>query len=263
MIKFFRKIRYDFMEKNNTKKYFKYAIGEIVLVVIGILIALSINNWNESRKVQKGIRTGLIELKLALEDDFSILENLISDVEISDKAGKQLLNDLNKSPDSIDLVQLFFNIFTSQMIVTFGSSSNSYESLVNNGNIDLIRDKVLKRRLGDYYNRFNWGATYEKGPMIKSYEEYISYAHNFTQPNALRLAYEANFPNVDSLKIKSLKELGGQSLINTAQLDNVSNFMVVVDRLQTNRYIQLASYKRKKDRVEKLINLTRIEIELH
>jgi hypothetical protein len=49
MIKFFRKIRYDLMEKNKTGKYFKYAIGEIVLVVIGILIALSINNWNQER----------------------------------------------------------------------------------------------------------------------------------------------------------------------------------------------------------------------
>jgi len=52
MIKFFRKIRYDHMEKNKTAKYFKYAIGEIILVVIGILIALSINNWNEERKDQ-------------------------------------------------------------------------------------------------------------------------------------------------------------------------------------------------------------------
>ncbi len=50
MIKFFRKIRYDLLEKNKTGKYFKYAIGEIVLVVIGILIALQINNWNESKK---------------------------------------------------------------------------------------------------------------------------------------------------------------------------------------------------------------------
>ena len=49
MIKFFRKIRYDLIEKNKTGKYLKYAIGEIVLVVIGILIALSINNWNENR----------------------------------------------------------------------------------------------------------------------------------------------------------------------------------------------------------------------
>jgi uncharacterized membrane protein YidH (DUF202 family) len=41
------------MEKNNTGKYFKYAIGEIVLVVIGILMALSINNWNETRKLER------------------------------------------------------------------------------------------------------------------------------------------------------------------------------------------------------------------
>jgi len=44
MIKFFRKIRYDLMKKNKTGKYFKYAVGEILLVVIGILIALQINN---------------------------------------------------------------------------------------------------------------------------------------------------------------------------------------------------------------------------
>ena len=50
MLKFFRKIRYNYMEQNKTGKYFKYAIGEIALVVIGILIALQINNWNEARK---------------------------------------------------------------------------------------------------------------------------------------------------------------------------------------------------------------------
>ena len=50
MIKFFRKIRYNLMSENKTAKYFKYAIGEIILVVIGILIALQINNWNEKQK---------------------------------------------------------------------------------------------------------------------------------------------------------------------------------------------------------------------
>jgi hypothetical protein len=50
MIKFFRKIRYDLMEKNETGKYLKYAIGEIILVVIGILVALQINTWNEQKK---------------------------------------------------------------------------------------------------------------------------------------------------------------------------------------------------------------------
>ena len=53
MIKFFRKIRYNLMSKNKTGKYFKYAIGEILLVVIGILIALQINTWNQQRLSKK------------------------------------------------------------------------------------------------------------------------------------------------------------------------------------------------------------------
>lgn len=50
MFKLFRKIRFDLMEKNNTRKHLKYAVGEIVLVVIGILIALQINNYSSVRK---------------------------------------------------------------------------------------------------------------------------------------------------------------------------------------------------------------------
>ncbi|MDA9089574.1 DUF6090 family protein [Maribacter arcticus] len=50
MIKFFRTILQNLLNEGKTTKYFKYAIGEIVLVVIGILIALSINNWNDARK---------------------------------------------------------------------------------------------------------------------------------------------------------------------------------------------------------------------
>ena len=53
MIKFFRKIRQNLLMENKTGKYFKYAIGEIILVVIGLLIALQINNWNEEKKLER------------------------------------------------------------------------------------------------------------------------------------------------------------------------------------------------------------------
>ena len=52
MIKFFRHIRRSLINQNRMGKYFKYAIGEIFLVVFGILIALQINNWNENRKAE-------------------------------------------------------------------------------------------------------------------------------------------------------------------------------------------------------------------
>ena len=76
MIKFFRKIRQKLLSENKFSKYLVYAIGEIVLVVIGILIALQINNWNENRKNEE---QGIIQkkaLKIELEND---LETLTSD----------------------------------------------------------------------------------------------------------------------------------------------------------------------------------------
>jgi len=75
MIKFFRKIRYDLMEKNKTGKYLKYAIGEIILVVIGILIALQLNNLNEAKKDRDYEVKMLKELKLALENDIDYYKN--------------------------------------------------------------------------------------------------------------------------------------------------------------------------------------------
>ena len=67
MIKFFRQIRYNLMEQNKTSKYLKYAIGEIVLVVIGIMIALQINNWNQQRLENKEEQKALLNLKQDFE----------------------------------------------------------------------------------------------------------------------------------------------------------------------------------------------------
>ena len=93
MIKFFRHIRKSLLSKGKTSKYFKYAIGEIVLVVIGILIALQINNWNEERKLKMNERDVIASLiedleidynhfaenKIHLEKQLSIVDQLISD----------------------------------------------------------------------------------------------------------------------------------------------------------------------------------------
>jgi len=62
--------------ENKTGKYFKYAIGEIILVVIGILIALSINNWNEERLVNLQIKTNLINLSTAINQDLELLKEI-------------------------------------------------------------------------------------------------------------------------------------------------------------------------------------------
>ena len=69
MIKFFRKIRLNLISEGKTGKYIKYAVGEIILVVIGILIALSINNWNEQRKQNNEEIYILNQLKVEFKAD--------------------------------------------------------------------------------------------------------------------------------------------------------------------------------------------------
>ncbi|PHS67979.1 MAG: hypothetical protein COB12_01835 [Flavobacterium sp.] len=77
MIKLFRNIRKNLLNEGKTSKYFKYAIGEIVLVVIGILIALSINNWNQNRKVNKYLSQVYTQLQKDLQTDtLNISQNI-------------------------------------------------------------------------------------------------------------------------------------------------------------------------------------------
>lgn len=105
MIKFFRKIRQTLLSQGNTGKYLKYAIGEIILVVIGILIALQINNWNEQRKEnfrETKLKSELIE---EFEKDLAQLESKIHIRNLMIKANLKLLNYLDnensQDPDSI------------------------------------------------------------------------------------------------------------------------------------------------------------------
>lgn len=99
MIKFFRRIRQDLLNEGKTSRYFKYAIGEIVLVVIGILIALSINNWNEARKQKDTLNNIYATLKTDLIEDIKNIDNIISGSESSKKHYLAIINKTRKRED--------------------------------------------------------------------------------------------------------------------------------------------------------------------
>lgn len=97
MIKFFRKIRQKLLSEGKVGRYFTYAIGEIILVVIGILIALSLNNWNENRKIQNQKKEILSSLNEEFKKNLSELDLAISSTENVISASNLLLLNLNGS----------------------------------------------------------------------------------------------------------------------------------------------------------------------
>lgn len=78
MLKFFRKIRYKLFKENRMKQYSLYALGEIILIVVGILIALQISNWNEKKKSSVLGNEMISEIKNGIGSDLSELDKFIS-----------------------------------------------------------------------------------------------------------------------------------------------------------------------------------------
>lgn len=156
MIKLFRKIRQNLVMENlpaeqagRTGKYFKYAIGEIILVVFGILIALSINNWNESKKTRSYEITMLNEVSDAINTDLSFLNENIPYLESVQKSYYALAiikNDMSKSKDSLHIHL--------ELVREYGSILNlnisPYEA-IKSGGLDKISDLTIRNQLSKLY----------------------------------------------------------------------------------------------------------------
>ena len=156
MIKFFRNIRKQLLNEGKTGKYLKYALGEIVLVVIGILIALQINNWNENRKLENS----KVKLMLAIKKELSINLETLEDYKNGIYESNNKFNTvLNFSAGETTLPVDSLRQYLSQMVyhITLSFLSTVQEEAVSSGKFELLSDS-LKQRLSllkDYANSRN------------------------------------------------------------------------------------------------------------
>lgn len=140
MIKFFRKIRQNLLSEGKTRKYFKYAIGEIILVVIGILIALQINNWNENRKAQKLEAQIYTELKSDLLQTRNNIKKTISKHKEIFNSSQQLITDIyDKKPNSQTIYE---SLTTSSAEFQIIPKTSAFENLKNIGLNTLSNDSL-------------------------------------------------------------------------------------------------------------------------
>ena len=148
MIKFFKKIRQKLLTENKFSKYLLYAIGEITLVVIGILIALSINNWNEEHKISK---KEVANLKSLQSEMMTSLEELKIDQERNLNYYKSTVNVYEYILTEAVLVDSMYKVFyKSVQFDYFFPKTSAYETL-KSGNLEIIKSDLLRKLITDVY----------------------------------------------------------------------------------------------------------------
>ena len=206
MLKFFRRIRHSLIGKGSTSKYMKYAIGEILLVVIGILIALQVNEWNQKRLdriEEKVILTNLKEDFQKAIEEFVFLNSLRNDIiSAATKITSIEVSNLDEySSEYID------SLFSKTLYgPTFNNKSGSLEVLLTSGKINLIRNQELRKTLVEWpgdvedmiEDEFNQDQIY-RGP-------YQDFLHRYISWNDLVKPYYTNQIRFEDITLEAMPE---------------------------------------------------------
>ena len=171
MINFFRRIRKKMADDNQFLKYSRYAVGEIVLVVVGILIALQINNWNENLKIRNKELTYLESIKTDLLLNVDELNNFL---ELRDSCVVSCNRVLDYYEGELELNLVDFNFHAVNLMIwfPFTQHDNTYRELLNSGNLAIISDKKIKNDLQDMQVGFK-NIAFIEGEMQQDYESYL------------------------------------------------------------------------------------------
>ena len=215
MIKFFRKIRQNLLSEGKTGKYLKYAIGEIILVVIGILIALQINNWNnesKNRALEKSILTDIhhefLQNKVQL-DTVLLYHNRAYE------STKKLvaLFPIDTKRDNLDSISSFLN--DALWFFTFNPSQGTTNSIINTSSFDIIKNKKLRNHLlswNDLAKDFNEEEVTTKNYFASLIEPYLSknldYNLDFAdERNNIEALESLEFEYLIKLRLSNLNDL--------------------------------------------------------
>ena len=232
MSKLFKKLRFNLFMKGKKGNYYKYAFGEIILLVLGILIALSINNWNEERK------NNLIEKKLILNiiKDLRLDSIYISQSLIEVDAQKQVIDDII----SMSLNKKNIEDYSSIGLLRYSSdfrpiTQRNHSVSISNMNNDDVREKIQ-----NYF--------IEEDRVLDIFLEYVDIVHNKVRP----YLSETGMHNLESIyEDKSSANLKKDVLI--AQLSNVKFQQILYERrLKTDSFERFLNIL--KNRNQLLIN---------
>jgi hypothetical protein len=222
MIKFFRQLRQKLLTENKISKYLLYAFGEIVLVVIGILIALQINNWNDGRLQQIAAKTFYKNTIQQLMEDRRNLEGQIA---YNNKDIKQFRYAIDLIEENTRSAKDSLWAITGKLVdySDFDRQGNLYETIVNSGDVKLLKNEEIKKRLRKleetylYINRMetiHYNAIMQMIPEISKTIK-IAYKEIIDED----LLYGSRFQNNFALSLRVINEKEAVYLNGISQID--------------------------------------------
>jgi hypothetical protein len=267
MIKFLRKIRQQLLTENRIGKYLLYALGEIVLVMIGILLALQVSDWNEHRKNQIEQYFLLNKLESDIQSDVAEISMKISRGEHSIANFIFCLEVLSRKKE-VSRSEFMTRLGSILGINFFDQNTTTFDNLVSSGKIELIEDQELLDSLVAYYNKDYkaWDTAnrdYTRNilaPYIMSYDHVpqMSGAHGNDDPATGLAESEAgkNFYTADvslfDVKPKSVEEYRQDLFIINAlrsKIFNLEGQLFVYLELREEMQGMISMIKREKERL--------------
>jgi len=241
MIKFFRNIRRKLISENRFSKYLLYAVGEIVLVVIGILIALQVNNWNEQRKqnMQKNliIQSLLSDLKM----DSVLIGQTLTILQQDTTEIMSFIRRMSGNNANIDtLIQIARFEFDPKIHVHVTFNDNTLKGLLSTGNLNIL-DKWMQNEILE---------------LNLMHEDYISRTElNLGAYVDQVIAYERMYPLSDSGNIFPNSKLAG-AIWHKAKFEELGTFLnaVLAIRNVTDLYA-IEQLKRAQDKTKETLKL--------
>lgn len=148
----------------------QYALGEIFIVIIGITIAFSLNKCSENSKAQGLKLQYLSNIKRDVEADKAILENNLESIKKKIAIATEIIPKLNtNAPDKMSIVGKVFSIIS---LTNFNPNDNTYQTLINSGDLKLIDDFEIKTAIEKHYSNYEtMGQDYTRLENIQ--KEYV------------------------------------------------------------------------------------------
>ena len=245
MIHFFRRIRRKLLNQERVGKYLLYAVGEILLVVIGILIALQVNNWNQERISRDKEKVYLKEIRASLEMDLADQNRVFHFNQKKMELIFQIVSEMGKEKSKTEHMLYLFGILNQEPegslvnYEVFVPNRAAFDNMLSSENIGIIQDNQIRSRLSEYYRGeiVDTGTQERVKQIVRKFSDLITRLGVNKESMRMMMNMETSYPSAEDLEPINSPEIMGQIFLMMKNVESQNLFLEEIQQ-NTNDIIQ-------------------------